>query len=56
MFGSSGISNYKGEFIRVRGFVNKYRNKYNNKDVLQIMINLPGQISGSSLPDFEERE
>jgi len=54
VFGTSGIANYKGEFIKVRGFVNKYHNKYNNKDVLQIMINLPGQITPCPIPDFEE--
>ncbi len=55
VFGTSGVANYKGEFIKVRGFVNKYHNKYNNKDVLQIMINLPGQITPCPIPDFEEQ-
>ncbi len=50
VFGSSGIANYKGEFITVRGVVNKYYNKYRKVDVLQIIVSTPGQITGSQVP------
>jgi hypothetical protein len=50
VFSSSGIANYKGEFVAVTGVVNKYKNKYNKKEVLQILVNLPSQVHGSKLP------
>lgn len=54
VFGTSRIGEYRGEFVRVRGVVNKYHNKYNGKDVLQIIVNLPAQVKGSELPSFEK--
>ncbi len=50
VFSSSGITKYKGEFVAVTGVVNKYKNKYNNKQVLQILVSLPSQVTGSRLP------
>ncbi len=50
VFASSGITRYKGEFVAVTGVVNKYKNKYNNKQVLQILVSLPSQVKGSRLP------
>lgn len=50
VFSSSGITRYKGEFVAVTGVVNKYKNKYNNKQVLQILVSLPSQVKGSKLP------
>jgi len=50
VFSSSGITRYKGEFVAVTGVVNKYTNKYNNKQVLQILVSLPSQVTGSRLP------
>lgn len=50
VFISSTITQYKGEFVAVTGVVNKYKNKYNNKQVLQIMVSLPSQVKGSRLP------
>lgn len=54
VFISSTITQYKGEFVAVTGVVNKYKNKYNNKQVLQIMVSLPSQVKGSRLPLLEK--
>lgn len=54
VFLSSTITRYKGEFVAVTGVVNKYKNKYNNKQILQIMVSLPSQVRGSRLP-LQER-
>jgi endonuclease YncB( thermonuclease family) len=40
----SGVEAFAGEYIRAHGVVAKYRNKYTGVDVLQIVVNLPGQI------------
>lgn len=40
----SGALEAKGEFIRVRGVITKYFNKYKKQDELQIVVTLPGQI------------
>ncbi len=56
VFISSTITKYKGEFVAVTGVVNKYKNKYNNKEVLQIMVSLPSQVKGSRLPLLENRD
>ena len=53
VFVSSTITQYKGEFVAITGVVNKYKNKYNNKQVLQIMVSLPSQVKGSRLPLLE---
>ena len=45
VFGSSGIERYRGEFIVVRGTVARYRNKHTKREELQIVVNLPGQIT-----------
>lgn len=50
IFGSSGVGDYKGEFVIVRGVVTKYRNKYTGKEQLQIQISTPGQITLSDIP------
>jgi endonuclease YncB( thermonuclease family) len=54
VFGTSGIADYKGEFVRVKGVVNKYHNKYKNRDELQIVVNLPSQVKGSPLISWKE--
>lgn len=51
VFAGSGVSKYKGEFVAITGVVNKYKNKYNHRETLQIIVNLPSQVSGSLLPD-----
>ena len=45
---SSGIQHAKGEFVRVRGTVRKYRNQYTGQDKLQIVVTLPGQVLSPS--------
>jgi endonuclease YncB( thermonuclease family) len=53
VFGSSRIARFKGEFVRVEGPVNRYRNKHTGREVLQIIIKRPGQISGSeAVPNY----
>lgn len=54
VFGSSGIMRFKGEFVRVRGVINKYRNKYTKREVLQIIVNTPGQIVGNEVPGITD--
>jgi endonuclease YncB( thermonuclease family) len=49
VFGTSNIARWEGEFVRVTGTVTRYRNKHTNKEELQIVVSLPGQISGSEL-------
>ncbi len=56
VFSGSGITRYKGEFVAVTGVVNKYQNKYNNKQVLQILVSLPSQVAGSKLPLTEAQQ
>jgi endonuclease YncB( thermonuclease family) len=46
VFAGSGIASFKGEFVRIRGVVNKYHNKYRKRDELQIIVNLPAQVVG----------
>jgi endonuclease YncB( thermonuclease family) len=46
VFRSSRIESYKGEFVRVRGYVSRYKNKHMKKYELQIIVELPGQIEG----------
>ncbi|MCG3174681.1 MAG: hypothetical protein GMKNLPBB_02941 [Myxococcota bacterium] len=41
---SSQIAKYSGEYVRVRGLVNKYQDKYRNTEQLQIVVTLPGQV------------
>jgi endonuclease YncB( thermonuclease family) len=49
VFGTSNIARWEGEFVRVTGTVTRYRNKHTNKEELQIVVSLPGQVSGSQL-------
>lgn len=45
VFGTSGIEARMGEYVRVRGIVTKYINKKKSREELQIVVNLPGQIT-----------
>ena len=47
VFGTSGIAQNKGEFVRIRGFVALYKNKFTKKNELQIVVQTPGQVTGS---------
>lgn len=40
----SGAREARGEFVRARGVITKYFNKYKKRDELQIVVTLPGQI------------
>lgn len=45
----SGAVEAKGEFIRARGVITKYFNKYKKQDELQIVVTAPAQIDRSPL-------
>ncbi len=49
----SGAVEARGEFIRARGVITKYFNKYKKQDELQIVVTMPGQIDRKlAAPDF----
>jgi endonuclease YncB( thermonuclease family) len=48
VFMASGIQHAKGEYVRVRGVVKKYRNQFTGQDKLQIVVSLPGQVLSPS--------
>jgi endonuclease YncB( thermonuclease family) len=50
VFMASGIGRYSSEFVRVSGVVDEYKNKYNGRRQLQLIINLPSQVVGSDVP------
>ena len=54
VFSTSGIARYEREFVRVTGVVQEYKNKYNGKRQLQLIVNLPSQVVGSDVPGLEE--
>ncbi len=58
VFGTSNIARFDGEYIVVRGFVSEYEDRRKKRRVLQIVVDRPGQISGSEkvpgLPKAEE--
>lgn len=56
VFAGSGITRYKGEFVAVTGVVNKYKRKYDNKQILQVLVSLPSQVTGSKLPLTETQQ
>lgn len=45
---STGVQFKKGEYVQVRGLVNKYRDNYRNQDKLQVVVSLPGQVLAPS--------
>jgi len=50
VLGTSGISEWKGEFVIVTGVPTFYENKYNKKKQLQIQIDRASQITLSPVP------
>ena len=50
VMGNTGIADARGEFVRVRGTVSKYFNKYRKVDELQVVVTLPGQVEVSQIP------
>jgi endonuclease YncB( thermonuclease family) len=51
---ATGIGKYRGEFVKVRGVVNKYRNRHTNRDTLQILVNLPSQVVTPVVPGIDD--
>lgn len=51
---SSGVMQKRGEFVRIRGVVSKFRSRGRNAERLQLVVNLPGQVllpdRGADLP------
>lgn len=45
---ASGVQYKKGEYVQVRGTVNKYRDNYRGTDRLQLVVSLPGQVLAPS--------
>ncbi|MBR2978945.1 MAG: thermonuclease family protein [Myxococcaceae bacterium] len=41
---SLNLDEQKGEYIFVRGMVRRYKNKYNGRESLQIIVNFPSQV------------
>ncbi|MFZ5471515.1 MAG: thermonuclease family protein [Myxococcota bacterium] len=41
---ASGVLSAQGEYVKVRGIVNKYRDEYRNVERLQVVVALPGQV------------
>jgi endonuclease YncB( thermonuclease family) len=58
VFAATGAEKHQSEYVRVRGFVSRYMNPQWKKYELQIVIDLPSQVSTSSVeskgPDEEE--
>jgi endonuclease YncB( thermonuclease family) len=52
VFLSSGLQESRGEFVRIRGVVNKYLDPRRNYERLQITVSLPGQVLSPS-PELE---
>ena len=53
VFAATGIGKYSGEFVRVSGVVSEYRNKYNGRRQLQLIVNLPSQVVVSDVPGID---
>ncbi len=49
---ASGLQYKKGEYVQVRGTVNKYRDNFRGLDKLQLVVSLPGQVLAPS-PELE---
>jgi endonuclease YncB( thermonuclease family) len=45
---ATGVQFKKGEYVQVRGLVNKYRDNFRNQDKLQVVVSLPGQVLAPS--------
>ncbi len=50
VFASTGLTQWRGEFVVVKGVVTVYQNKHTRKKQLQIQIDRPGQIVLSPVP------
>ncbi|MBX5480248.1 MAG: thermonuclease family protein [Myxococcaceae bacterium] len=45
---ASGVLMAKGEYVRIRGTVHKYVNRYDHTEKLQLQVTLPGQVLATS--------
>ena len=54
VLGSSGLPEWKGEFIVVTGVITEYKNKKSGKTQLQIMVDKPSQIRLSKVPGLPD--
>ena len=50
VFASTGLADWKGEFVVVKGVVTVYQNKHTKKKQVQIVVDRPGQIILSPVP------
>ena len=50
VFNSIEPEQYKGEYVQVHGWVNKYTNKYRRRTVLQLVVHNPSQVSTPGSP------
>jgi hypothetical protein len=50
IYSSSGIGDWKGEFVRVTGVPSIYENQHTHKKSVQIKVDLPSQIRLSPVP------
>ena len=53
VFATSGVGDWKGEFIVARGVVTSYVNKYTKRKQLQIVIDRASQLTLSPVPGLE---
>jgi endonuclease YncB( thermonuclease family) len=53
VFGTSGIAQWKGEFVTATGVPSIYENKHNHKKQVQIVIDRASQITLSQVPGLE---
>ena len=53
VFTSTKLSQWRGEFVAVRGVVTEYQNKHTGSRQLQIAVNSPDQIELSPIPGLE---
>jgi len=50
VFSSSGVAEWKGEFVTVTGVPSIYENKHTHKKSVQIKVDLPSQVKLSPVP------
>jgi len=54
VFESCGFDRHEGEFVRASGVVAEYRNKYNHRRQLQLIIRAPSQVVVSDVPGVDQ--
>jgi endonuclease YncB( thermonuclease family) len=56
IFNSLNLTSQQGEYVFVRGFLRRHKNKYTGKENLQIIVNLPSQIWIPTDEEIAERK